>query len=112
VIVVIDTNVGFPRFNLQNVAARQRLALERAMSEDAIATCDEIDAEIMRVLTEKFLLGAAPGNVGATDDSGARHPCEDSWHGKRMPRSRRRYVSGVRRPCEKRICLLQGTRIY
>ena len=24
------------------------------MSEDAIATCDEIDAEIVRVLTEKF----------------------------------------------------------
>ncbi|HEX4321929.1 MAG TPA: hypothetical protein VHZ52_13545 [Acidobacteriaceae bacterium] len=24
------------------------------MSEDVIATCDEIDAEIIRVLTEKF----------------------------------------------------------
>jgi len=24
------------------------------MSEDVIATCDEIDAEIVRVLTEKF----------------------------------------------------------
>ena len=30
------------------------LALEKAMSEDVIATCDEIDAEIVRVLTEKF----------------------------------------------------------
>ena len=30
------------------------MALERAMSEDVIATCDEIDAEIVRVLTGKF----------------------------------------------------------
>ena len=30
------------------------LALEKAMSEDVIATCDEIDTEIVRVLTEKF----------------------------------------------------------
>jgi putative PIN family toxin of toxin-antitoxin system len=30
------------------------LALEKAMSEDVIATCDEIDAEIVRVLTAKF----------------------------------------------------------
>ena len=26
----------------------------KAMTEDVIATCDEIDAEIVRVLTEKF----------------------------------------------------------
>ncbi len=30
------------------------MALEKAMVEDVIATCDEIDAEIARVLTEKF----------------------------------------------------------
>jgi putative PIN family toxin of toxin-antitoxin system len=30
------------------------LAPEKAMSEDVITTCDEIDAEIVRVLTEKF----------------------------------------------------------
>ncbi len=29
-------------------------ALEKAMSEDVIATCDEIDTEIVSVLTEKF----------------------------------------------------------
>jgi uncharacterized protein len=29
-------------------------ALEKAMSRDVIATCEEIDAEIVRVLTEKF----------------------------------------------------------
>lgn len=30
------------------------LAIEKAMREDVIASCDEIDAEIFRVFTEKF----------------------------------------------------------
>ena len=34
--------------------ARSTLALERAISEDLIATCDEIDAEVLRVLS-RFL---------------------------------------------------------
>ena len=89
------------------------LALEKAMSEDVIATCHEIDAEIVRVV----FLGAAPGNVGSASDSGARRPFEDSRHGKGMPRSPRRYVSGVRRPCESGFagCRRQGfidSRVY
>jgi hypothetical protein len=39
---------------LRNVAGTPTLALEKAMSEDVIATCDKIDTEIVRVLTEKF----------------------------------------------------------
>jgi uncharacterized protein len=39
---------------LRKVAARRRWRLKKAMNEDVIATCDEINAEIVRVLTEKF----------------------------------------------------------
>jgi hypothetical protein len=33
------------------------------MSEDVIATCDETDSEIVRVLTEKFSWDPTPGNM-------------------------------------------------
>lgn len=51
-IVVIDTNVWISALQFPKRRGTPALALERAMSEDVIATCDEIDAEI--VLTEKF----------------------------------------------------------
>jgi putative PIN family toxin of toxin-antitoxin system len=54
VIVVIDTNVWISALQFAKHRGTPTLALERAMSEDVIATCDEIDAEIVRVLTEKF----------------------------------------------------------
>ncbi len=53
-IVVIDTNVWISALQFAKRRGTPTLALERAMSEDVIATCAEIDAEIMRVLTEKF----------------------------------------------------------
>ena len=51
-IVVIDTNVWISALQFAKRRSTPTLALERAMSEDVIATCDEIDAEIVRVLTE------------------------------------------------------------
>lgn len=53
-IVVIDTNVWISVLQFAKRHGTSTLALEKAMSEDVIATCDEIDAEIVRVLTEKF----------------------------------------------------------
>ncbi len=52
--VVIDTNVWISALQFAKNRGTPTLALEKAMSEDVIATCDEIDAEILRVLTEKF----------------------------------------------------------
>jgi putative PIN family toxin of toxin-antitoxin system len=54
VIVVIDTNVWISALQFAKRLGTPTLALEKAMSEDVIATCDEIDAEIVRVLSEKF----------------------------------------------------------
>jgi putative PIN family toxin of toxin-antitoxin system len=54
VIVVIDTNVWISALQFAKRGSTPTLALEKAMGEDVIATCDEIDAEIVRVLTEKF----------------------------------------------------------
>jgi putative PIN family toxin of toxin-antitoxin system len=54
VIVVIDTNVWISALQFAKHRGTPALALERAMSEDVIATCDEIDEEIVRVLTVKF----------------------------------------------------------
>jgi putative PIN family toxin of toxin-antitoxin system len=54
VIVVIDSNVWISALQSAKRRGTPTLALERAMNEDVIATCDEIDAEIVRVLTEKF----------------------------------------------------------
>ena len=53
-IVVIDTNVWISALQFAQRRSTPTLALEKAMSEDVIATCDEIDAEIVRVLTQKF----------------------------------------------------------
>lgn len=53
-IVVIDTNVWVSALQFAKHRGTPTRALEKAMSEDVIATCDEIDAEIVRVLTEKF----------------------------------------------------------
>lgn len=53
-IVVIDTSVWISALQFAKRRGTPTLALEKAMGEDVIATCDEIDAEIVRVLTEKF----------------------------------------------------------
>jgi uncharacterized protein len=54
VIVVIDTSVWISALQFAKRRGTPARALEMAMSEDVIATCDEIDAEIVRVLAEKF----------------------------------------------------------
>jgi uncharacterized protein len=54
VIVVIDTNVCISALQFAKRRGTPTLALVKAMSEDMIATCDEIDGETVRVLTEKF----------------------------------------------------------
>jgi len=54
VIVVIDTNVWVSGLQFAKHRGTPTLALEKAMSEDVIAICYEINAEIVRVLTEKF----------------------------------------------------------
>jgi len=54
VIVVIDTNVWISALQFAKGRGTPVMALEKAMSEDVIASCDEINAEIVRVLTEKF----------------------------------------------------------
>ena len=53
-IVVIDTNVWISALQFAKGRGTPTLALEKAMGEDVIATRNEIDAEIVRVLTEKF----------------------------------------------------------
>jgi predicted nucleic acid-binding protein len=54
VTVVIDTCVWISALQFAKRRSPPRLALERAIREDGIATRDEIEAEIIRVLTEKF----------------------------------------------------------
>ncbi len=53
-IVVIDTNVWISALQFAKHRGTPTLALEKAMSQHVIATCDEIDAEIVRVRMEKF----------------------------------------------------------
>jgi predicted nucleic acid-binding protein len=53
VIVVLDTNVWISALQFAKRGTPTR-ALEKTMSEDVIASCREIEAEILRVLTHKF----------------------------------------------------------
>jgi len=55
VIVVLDTNVWISALQFAKGRGIPTQAIEKAMSEDIIATCPEIKGEILRVLTEKFL---------------------------------------------------------
>jgi len=55
VIVVLDTNVWISAFQFAKQRGMPAQALEKAMSDDVIASCAEIEAEILRVLTQKFL---------------------------------------------------------
>ena len=68
-IVVIDTNVWISALQFAKRRGTPTLALEKAMSEDVIATCDEIDAEIVRVLTE-----SSPGS-----NPGQHRRCKRFW---------------------------------
>ena len=68
-IVVIDTNVWISALQFVKRRGTPALALEKAMSEDVIASCDEIDAEIVRVLTK-----SSPGS-----NSGQYRRCKRFW---------------------------------
>ena len=110
-IVVIDTNVWISALQFAKSRGTPTLALEKAMSEDVIATCDEIDAEIVRVLTEKF--------------SWEQHRATSALQAI-LARSIRIRIQGTVKECRdptticfwsapplrKRICWLQATRIY
>jgi predicted nucleic acid-binding protein len=100
VIVIIDTNVWISALQFAKHRGTPTLVLEKAMSEDVIATCDEIDAEIVRVLTEKFsweqhratsALQAILARCIRVKIRGTVKKCRDPHDD---------YVSGVRRPCE------------
>ncbi len=54
-IVVLDTNVWISALQFARNRGAPTRALEKAVSQDVIATCAEIESEIVRVLTEKFL---------------------------------------------------------
>ena len=54
-IVVLDTNVWISALQFAKRSGIPTRALEKAISENVIASCAEIEAEIVRVLTEKFL---------------------------------------------------------
>jgi putative PIN family toxin of toxin-antitoxin system len=57
VIVVLDTNIWISALVFAKQHGTPTRALEKAMSEDLIATCDESEKEVMRVLTDKFMWG-------------------------------------------------------
>jgi hypothetical protein len=52
VIVVLDTNVWISALQFAKRRGTPTRALEKAMSEDVIASCREIEAEILRVHTD------------------------------------------------------------
>ena len=54
-IVVLDTNVWVSALQFAKDRTTPTLVLEKAMSQGVIASCREIEVEILRVLTEKFL---------------------------------------------------------
>jgi uncharacterized protein len=53
-IIVVDSNVIVSGLYFASGWGVPTRALEKAVNEDFIATCDEIDLELVRVLTEKF----------------------------------------------------------
>ncbi|HZD49646.1 MAG TPA: putative toxin-antitoxin system toxin component, PIN family [Silvibacterium sp.] len=53
-IVVIDSNVSVSALQFASKQGTPTRALEKAVNDDIIATCDEIDSELVRVLIEKF----------------------------------------------------------
>jgi putative PIN family toxin of toxin-antitoxin system len=54
VIVVIDTSVWISGLQFASAQGVPTQALLKASRHDVIATCDEIENEILRILTEKF----------------------------------------------------------
>lgn len=53
-IVVLDTNVYVSAFQFSRMAGTPARAVSRAMNDDVVATCDQIETELLRVLTQRF----------------------------------------------------------
>jgi len=53
-ILVFDTNVAVSALQFVARQGTPVRALEKAVNEGTIATCNEIDAELVRILIEKF----------------------------------------------------------
>lgn len=62
-IVVLDTNVWISALHFAKRRGTPTRALEKAMSEDEIAICGEIEEEILRVLIEKFSWEPVRANI-------------------------------------------------
>jgi putative PIN family toxin of toxin-antitoxin system len=56
-IVVLDTNVWISAMHFERRQSPPILALERARNRHVIASCSEIEAEILRILVKKFEWG-------------------------------------------------------
>jgi putative PIN family toxin of toxin-antitoxin system len=56
-IVVLDTNIWISALQFGKHYGPPVQALEKAMREDVIATADELEEEVFRVLTQKFVWG-------------------------------------------------------
>ena len=52
--VLVDSNISISALHFASKQGIPTRALEKAVNEDIIATCDEIDVEGVRVLTERF----------------------------------------------------------
>jgi predicted nucleic acid-binding protein len=53
-IIVFDTNVWVSAMNFKRRQSPPILALEFARNRHIIATCDDIEKEVIRILTRKF----------------------------------------------------------
>jgi len=85
VIVVLDTNIWISALQFARRGGTPAQALAKAMSEDVIASCAEIEAEIFRVLTHKFLWEPNRAHT-ALGTVLARAIQLTSWNREAMPR--------------------------
>ena len=85
-IVVLDTNVWISAMHFERRQSPPILALERVRNRHIIATCNEIEEEISRILTEKFGWGRSAAQYRLdfflaksihVTLSGAVHVCRD-----------------------------------
>jgi len=53
-VVILDSNIWVSGLHFAKNSGTPAQALDKANNEDMIATCDEADAEVLRVLREKF----------------------------------------------------------
>ncbi len=53
-IVAVDTNIWISALQFPRPSAPPSRAIARAVLEDVVVTCDEVNAEVLRTLTAKF----------------------------------------------------------